>query len=124
MIKMTSAIPNDASTMFSLDATFPMGSSSHNPQAPVVMSAAPISICKRCQHPGVDVKCLDCGCMFHAVRLLWSANLVHFANSPGEISKDTVGFAIMSSHRIFSLWHLLALFTNFSGVLLWPKTKT
>lgn len=55
----------DAAAAFSMEDAFPPGplGSAHQP-----IAMAPQVVCKRCLYPGVDVKLLDCGCSFHAVR--------------------------------------------------------
>jgi hypothetical protein len=40
------------------------------PHIPPTASIILPNACRRCHHVGCDVKVLECGCLFHAVRIL------------------------------------------------------
>jgi hypothetical protein len=51
----------DAPSAFAMDEAFPA------PPALRPIAVTPQIVCRRCLHPGVDVRILECGCCFHAV---------------------------------------------------------
>ena len=56
----------DVSSTFAMDEAFPPPQANHSSHEPIDL--APQVVCRRCLHSGADVRLLDCGCCFHAVR--------------------------------------------------------
>lgn len=65
-MSMSSAFQNDIASSFPMPSFATLAPLNTATTATAVPSVDLVT-CRRCAHPGVDVKLHDCGCSFHAV---------------------------------------------------------